>query len=114
MEARSWRGAVYDYGLGTRPNRRLAFENYLQAAKAGDTNGEYHVSVFYSEDRGVRKSQRQVLPWLRKAARKNDPHALYALGYFYHYGKGLKSLNFGLPMIRELMTTRKFTGTNHR
>jgi len=49
IRAHEWLGYVYDYGYGTRPNRRLAFKHYLIAAKAGNVNAEYHVGVFHRE-----------------------------------------------------------------
>src|SRR5882724_1600470 len=65
--AHEWLGAVYDYGLGTRPNRPLAFEHYLRAAKQGSPNSEYHVGIFYCGGIGVRKNHRLAVKWLRKA-----------------------------------------------
>jgi TPR repeat protein len=53
--AYGWLGAAFDYGLGTRANRRRAFQCYLRAAKEGEPNSEYHVGVFYMAGRGVRK-----------------------------------------------------------
>lgn len=44
--AHEWLGAVYDYGLGTKANRRLAFKHYKIAADSGRPNAEYHVGVF--------------------------------------------------------------------
>jgi TPR repeat protein len=55
--AHEWLGAAYDYGLGTRPNRRLAFEHYLIAAQARNPNSEYHVGIFYYAGIGVRKNR---------------------------------------------------------
>src|SRR5271169_266658 len=56
VEAHEWLGYVYDYGYGTRRNRRLAFKHYMTAAKAGNANAEYHVGVFYHEGISVRKN----------------------------------------------------------
>jgi hypothetical protein len=53
--AHEWLGAMYDYGLGTRPNRRVALAHYKIAADARRPNAEYHVGVFYLEGRGVPK-----------------------------------------------------------
>lgn len=33
VKAHEWLGYVYDYGYGTRPNRRLAFRHYMTAAE---------------------------------------------------------------------------------
>ncbi len=58
IKAHEWLGAVYDYGLGTRANRRKAFEHYLIAANAGNANAQYHIGIFLSEGRGVKRDDK--------------------------------------------------------
>ena len=44
--AHEWLGAMYDYGAGTKPDRRKAFQHYMIAAKQADANSEYHIGIF--------------------------------------------------------------------
>lgn len=73
-------GFVYDYGLGTRPNRRLAFEHYKAAAAARIPNAEYHVGVFYYQGIAVRKDFLSAVFWLRQAAKHGDTHGQISSG----------------------------------
>src|ERR1700676_853415 len=83
VRAHEWLGYVYDYGYGTRPNRRLAFKHYSIAAEAGNANAEYHVGVFYHEGIAVRKNYRLAALWFRRASEHGDATALHALGKSY-------------------------------
>jgi TPR repeat protein len=88
--AHEWLGAVYDYGLGVRPNRRLAFQHYKIAADSGRPNAEYHVGIFYHEGISVPKDYRLAVEWLRKAAKHGDATAIYWLGQCYLHGRGVR------------------------
>src|SRR5579871_3100120 len=68
--AHVWLGAAYDYGLGTRTNRRQAFKCYKFAADAGDPNAQYHIGVFYYDGIAVSKNYKTAVRWLKKAAQK--------------------------------------------
>ena len=81
---------MYDYGLGTKPNRRRAFEHYLTAAKAGDANSEYHVGIFYFRGVGVRRNRRLAAKCLIRSVKHSDTHAMYVLGRQYRYGEGVR------------------------
>src|SRR5580700_4341745 len=50
-DAHEWLGAAYGYGLGTRPNRRLAFARYRRVAGPRNPNAEHHVGIFYLDGR---------------------------------------------------------------
>ncbi|MHA4810017.1 tetratricopeptide repeat protein [Flavitalea flava] len=56
----------------------------------GDTEAQRDlgVSCFYGQ--GVQKDYQQAVAWYRKAARKNDPKALYNLGLCYKHGDGVE------------------------
>lgn len=87
--AHEWLGAIYDYGLGTRKNGRLAFKHYRIAAEARQPNAEYHVGVFYCEGVGVSQDYHIGVKWLRRAAKHGDIAAVYALGRCYRFGEGV-------------------------
>ncbi len=57
-----------------------AFALYLQAAKAGNAEAQYHVANLYLLGRGVNKSETQASYWLEKSAQQAHPSAQYALG----------------------------------
>ncbi len=90
VAAHEWLGAMYDYGLGTRRNRKLSLKHYLIAALAGLSNGEYHVRVFYYEGVAVQKNYRTAVSWLQKASDHNDTVATYWLGQCYLHGRGVR------------------------
>lgn len=71
---------MYDYGLGTRPNRRRAFEHYLKAAEAGNPNSEYQVGIYYCAGFGVQKNYGVAVKWLRRAVDHGDAYAMHVLG----------------------------------
>jgi hypothetical protein len=85
--AYGWLGAAFDYGLGTRANRRRAFQCYLRAAKEAEPNSEYHVGIFYMAGRGVRKNRTLAVEWLQRASSHGDEFAIHALGKSYRYGQ---------------------------
>jgi TPR repeat protein len=89
VDAHEWLGALYDYGLGTKTNRRRAFEHYLVAAKAANPNSEYHIGIFYYAGIGVRKNRALAVEWLQKAVRHADADAMHVLGKCYRYGHGV-------------------------
>jgi TPR repeat protein len=65
--AHEWLGGVYDYGLGTRRNRRLALKHYKTAADAGSPKVEHNVGALYL-DLGGQENYKTAIQWLRKAA----------------------------------------------
>lgn len=112
--AHAWLGAVYEYGLGTRPNRRLAFKHYSFAAAAGNPNAEYHVAVFYHEGMGVPKDDRMAVRWLRKAVAHGDSTAVYWLGHCYLHGRGVplnekKGFELALKVPARTLTSSRRT-----
>src|SRR5260370_20074781 len=88
-DAHEWLGAAYDYGLGTRPNRRRAFEHYQQAAGPRNPNAEYHVAIFLLDGIGTSKNERAAIRWLRNAAIHGDQTAVHVLGQCYRSGRGV-------------------------
>jgi len=88
VDANEWLGAAYDYGLGTRPNRRRALEHYKIAADEGSPNSEYHVGVFYLQGIAAPRDLTLAVFWLRRAAKHGDATALYMLGECYRRGRG--------------------------
>ncbi len=83
LNARVWLGAIYDYGIGTLANRKLAFSHYRTAAEEGSAEAEYHVGVFYYEGVAVRKNYKEAVIWLKRAALHGDADAVHLLAQCY-------------------------------
>jgi TPR repeat protein len=72
---------VFAEGLaGTPRNEARAFELFEKAANAGHVRAQIDLGILYFRGRGVERDLVQARAWLEKAAAKDDPYALYALG----------------------------------
>ena len=58
-----------------RGNKELAFENYLNAAKAGSVDGQFKAALMYFAGEGTEKNEEQALYWMDKAALSGDEAA---------------------------------------
>ncbi|KAI8339962.1 hypothetical protein BC941DRAFT_419031 [Chlamydoabsidia padenii] len=88
--AHYWLAACYEEGIdGTcAPDLKMAYDHYLVAAKAGDTDAEFQVALMLSNGQGIPRDRKSAFHWYKKAADKNHKTALYSLGLFY--AKGLE------------------------
>lgn len=87
VAAHAWLGAAYDYGLGARTNRRLAFKHYLTAAQAG-VDSDYNVGVCYLGGVGVGKNRPLGIKWLRKAVKHGDADAMHPRSLLSVWARG--------------------------
>jgi hypothetical protein len=72
---------VFAEGLaGTPRNETLAAELFEKAANAGHQRAQINLGLLYLRGQGVPRDLVQARAWLEKAAAKDDPYALYALG----------------------------------
>lgn len=72
---------VYAQGLAGVPrDEARAAELFGQAANAGHRRAELDLGILYLRGQGVKRDLVQARAWLEKAAAKDDPYALYALG----------------------------------
>jgi TPR repeat protein len=72
---------VFAEGLGGTPrNETLAAELFEKAATAGHQRAMINIGILYLRGQGVPRDLVQARAWLEKAAAKDDPYALYALG----------------------------------
>ncbi|KAI8093029.1 uncharacterized protein BX664DRAFT_99253 [Halteromyces radiatus] len=88
--AHYWLAACYEEGIDNvcPCDLKLAFDHYLVAANAGDTDAEFQVALMLSNGQGVSRDRKSAFHWYKKAADKNHKMALYSLG-LYH-AKGLE------------------------
>jgi uncharacterized protein len=98
-EAHEWLGFVYHSGLGTPPNRRLAFKHYQIAANARQCNAEYHLGNFYYEGIGVRRDRALAPLWIRRAARHGSMTAVLWLGCRHLAADGHRLKKKGFELI---------------
>lgn len=80
-------GAMYRRGDGTRVNYKKAFYYFR---KATCEFAIAHVGCMLLRGYGVRRDIPQAVEHLQRAAKLNEPHALYHLGECYENGWGLE------------------------
>lgn len=69
-------------------NYRLAFGEYLNEAKAGNTEAMVMVGLYYADGLHVMKSDENANEWMLKAAELGDPIAQRNMGIGYKFGLG--------------------------
>lgn len=67
-------------GVGTRRNRRRAFQLFLKAASMGSVRALYCLARCYRFGLGVPANEQLAQQYLNAAAKGGDPDALYVLG----------------------------------
>jgi TPR repeat protein len=72
---------VFAQGLaGMSRNDQRALELFEKAAALGNQRAQINVGILYFRGQGTARDLVQARSWLEKAAARNDPYALYALG----------------------------------
>lgn|GEM_PF-1153923 len=74
------------YNLG---EYKMALEELLPAAQAGDARAQGYVGVMFQEGQGVEKSFETAARWFKKAAGNGDAQAQHQLGRMYYNGQGM-------------------------
>lgn len=69
-------------------NYRLAFGEYLNEAKAGNTEAMIMVGLYYADGLHVMKSDEKANEWMLKAAEAGDPIAQRNIAIGYKFGIG--------------------------
>ncbi len=77
-------------GLEDFQNGRFAeaFEQWTEAAAAGDARGALFVGVLYDTGLGVEQSYLQALDWYRRAAAAGNATGMFNVGVMYDAGRG--------------------------
>ena len=82
-------GSLYEEGRGVRKNKKIAKKLYLSAARKGDAEAQFYLSLMYSEN--PRKPlYKKELYWLRKSAKQKKREAICNLGFAYANGHGVR------------------------
>ena len=78
-------------GLADFQNGRFAeaFQQWTEAAAAGDPRGALFVGVLFDTGLGVGQSYPQALDWYRRAAEAGDATGMFNVGVMYDAGRGV-------------------------
>lgn len=71
----------FDYGVGTKQDRREAFRLYKIAAEGGLSDAQFNLAMCYMEGAGTRKNKPMGVSLLKVLAKNGMPDAMYQLGY---------------------------------
>lgn len=85
VKAQLYCAAAYLYGLGTSKNSDAAKRYLIDAAKSGDSVGQYSLGVQFLESRDSQTKKMGII-WLTKAANQGNPVAQRKLGELYLNG----------------------------
>jgi TPR repeat protein len=62
---------------------------YLQLAKQGNADAQFHAGLIYANGQGITKDDKQAVDWFAKAAEQGHIEAQTKLGFMYATGKGV-------------------------
>ena len=82
-------GAIYEQGIGSRPNGKRAAVFYKQAADKGHVPSMVRLAQFHEVGRYVVKDLEKAAKLYERAAEEGDPQAMCGLGAMYYYGNGV-------------------------
>lgn len=81
----------FDYGVGTKPDRREAFRLYKLAAERGLSDAQFNLAMCYMDGAGTRKDRPKGVSLLRVLAKAGTPlEAMHEMGYALRYGCGVR------------------------
>ena len=85
-DAQYYLGYQYELGLGVLESKQEAIKWYTLSAEQGNADAQYDLAKLYEHDKDFENANR----WYKKAVRKENPNAIFSLGYNYFYGRGLE------------------------
>lgn len=88
--AQSRKNASFEAGIAAYKanNLPLAYEEFLAAAREGDSDSQFNVALMYERGIGVAKDEKEALVWYDKAASQGSAAAQFNLGVLYENGRG--------------------------
>lgn len=94
---------LYDSGVGTKPNWKLALHWYRRALRDVPQAAAYNMATIYRD----RRKFRVMLAWWLRAAKAGDGEAAADAGYCYQYGIGARKDNtLARRFYRRAITSR--------
>ena len=88
-KAQTLLGRMYNNGLGTPTDQKLAFDWFYKAAKNGDADGQYLLGQMYTYGHGTKANHVEALKWYKTSVKNGNVSALYSVGEAYLKGKGV-------------------------
>ncbi|CAN3373533.1 hypothetical protein DIURU_001479 [Diutina rugosa] len=86
-EAQYLLGDAYSSGALGKVENREAFVLFQQAAKHGHVESAYRTSICFEEGLGTGRDARKAVDYLKIAASRNHPAAMYKLGMYMFFGR---------------------------
>lgn len=84
-------GRTIFHGRGVAKNEVEAKEWWEKAAGQGYAAAERNLGkVYYNGDANVKVDYKEAAKWFQKAAAKNDPNAMFVIGWMYANGHGVE------------------------
>lgn len=87
VDAQYLLGDAYSSGAFGKIDNREAFNLFLAAAKHGHTESAFRTAHCYEDGLGTGHDSRKGMEFLKIAASKNHPAAMYKLGVYCFYGR---------------------------
>lgn len=87
VDAQYLLGDAYSSGALGKVDNKEAFSLFQAAAKHGHFESAYRTSYCYEEGLGTGRDARKAVEYLKMAASKNHPAAMYKLGVYMFYGR---------------------------
>ena len=81
--------SCYKSGFGVELNQSSAFENYLKAAKLGNTDAMFEVAYAYQQGIGTSVDYTEAFHWYKKCAERGHSTAQNNIGSMYQSGQGV-------------------------
>ncbi|KAF3985632.1 hypothetical protein FT662_05025 [Candidozyma haemuli var. vulneris] len=87
VDAQYLLGDAYSSGAFGKVDNKEAFSLFLAAAKHGHTESAFRTAHCYEDGLGTGHDARKGIDFLKMAASKNHPAAMYKLGVYCFYGR---------------------------
>ena len=83
-------GVIHEQGLGTKADKKAAFEWYQRGAQSGHPESQFNLGNAYKHGRGTAVSEEQASAWWQKAADQGLVNAQFNLALQYYAGLGVQ------------------------
>jgi len=64
-------------------NLKIAFELFLENAKAGDESSQNSLGIFYESGYGIRKNAKKALYWYKRAVKTGSEAGMFNIALYY-------------------------------
>ena len=81
-------GVLYDMGVESHRNSRVAYQWYRLAALTGDDRAQHNLAVAYAKGDGVEANLKLAMKWWMLSSLQGNADSQYNLGILYTMGQG--------------------------